>query len=89
MQDGTEGCTTVRDAWTITAAQRSQREHLSATRKLQHQRMFLAQQGGQLGDIFVSRVVGATTLGRSVACKTFQRFRIRFELNAFLVEREC
>jgi len=51
--------------------------------------MVLAQQGGQLGDFFVSKVVGATTLGRSVACKTFQRFKIGFELNAFLVEREC
>ena len=33
---------------------------------------------------FVSRVAGAITLGRSVACRTFQRFRIRFELNVFL-----
>jgi len=57
--------------------------------ELQHQRMFLAQQEGQLGVFFVSRVVGVTTLGRSVACRTFQRFRIRFKLNAFLVEREC
>ena len=43
----------------------------------------------QVGYFFVSRVAGATTLERSVACRTFQRFRIRFELNAFLVEREC
>ena len=41
-------------------------------------------------DIFcVPRVDGATTLERSVACKAFQRFRIEFEFNAFLVEREC
>ena len=58
-------------------------------RELQHQRVFLAQQRGQLGDFIVSRVVGATTLRRSVACRTFQRFRIGFELNVFLVEREC
>ena len=44
---------------------------------------------GSIGSFFVSRVVGAITLGRSVACRTFQRFRIGFELNAFLVEREC
>jgi len=56
--------------------------------ELQHQSMFLAQQRSQLGVFFVSRVAGAITLGRSVACKTFQRYRIRFELNAFLVERE-
>ena len=43
----------------------------------------------QVGYFFVSRVVVATTLGKSVSCRTFQRFRIRFELNAFLVEREC
>ena len=42
-----------------------------------------------LGSFFVSRVVGATTFGRSAACKTFQRYRIGFELNAFLVERKC
>jgi len=38
---------------------------------------------------FVSRVVGATTLERSVECITFQRFTIEIELNSFLVEREC
>jgi len=42
-----------------------------------------------VGSFSISRVAGATTLGRSVACRKFQRFRIRFELNAFLVEREC
>ena len=45
--------------------------------------------GRSVGSFFVSRVAGAITLGRSVACRTFQRFRIRFDLNAFLVEREC
>jgi len=43
----------------------------------------------QVGYFFVSRVAEATTLERSVACRTFQRFRIGFELNTFLVEREC
>ena len=42
----------------------------------------------QVGCFFVSRVDGATPLERSVACKTFQRFMIRIELNSFLVERE-
>ena len=51
--------------------------------------MFLAQQGGQLGVFFVSIIARVTKLGRSVTCRTFQRFRIGFELNAFLVEREC
>jgi len=43
----------------------------------------------QVGCFFVSGFVGATTLERSVACITFQRFTIGFELNSFLVEREC
>jgi len=38
---------------------------------------------------FVSRVVGATTLEISVACRTFQRFTIGFKFNSFLIEREC
>jgi len=48
--------------------------------------MFLAQQEGQLGVFFVSRVVGVTTLGRSVACRTFQRFRIRLQVKANWVQ---
>jgi len=47
--------------------------------------MFLAQQRGQWGVFLVPRVAGETTVGRSVACRKFQRYRIRFELNAFLV----
>jgi len=43
----------------------------------------------QVGYFFIPRVSGATKLGRSVACTTFQRFRIGFMLNAFLVKREC
>lgn len=38
-----------------------------------------------VGNFFVPRVVGATTLGRSVICRTFQRYRIGFGLNAFLL----
>ena len=45
--------------------------------------------GRSVGRFFVSRVAGAITLGRSVAYRTFQRFRIRFELNTFIFEREC
>jgi len=51
--------------------------------------MFVTQQRGQLGVFFVSRVVGETTLRRSVACIKFQRFRIMFELNTFLDKRGC
>jgi len=30
VQDGTERCAMVRDAWSVAAAQRSEKEHLSA-----------------------------------------------------------
>jgi len=43
----------------------------------------------QVGCFLVSGVARATTLERSVACRTFQRFKIGIELNSFLVEREC
>ena len=38
-----------------------------------------------VGSFFIPRVVGATTLGRSVACRTLQRYRIRFERKPFLL----
>ena len=47
--------------------------------------MFLAQQRGQLGVFLVLRVAGETTLGRSVACRTFRRYNIGFELKPFLL----
>ena len=45
--------------------------------------------GRSVGSFFVSRVAGAIKLRRSVTCRTFQRFRIGFEVSAFLFEREC
>ena len=38
-----------------------------------------------VGSFFVPRVARATTLGRSVACKTFQSYRIGFEWKPFLL----
>ena len=89
MQDGTERCAMVRDAWSVAAAQRSKREHLSATGRALASEYVSSQIERLVGIFFVSRIAGATTLGRSVACRTFLRYRIRFELNAFLIEREC
>lgn len=41
-------------------------------------------------DVFlVSNVAGETKLESSVACITFQRFRIGIELNSFIFERKC
>ena len=89
MQDGTDRCAMVRDAWSVAAAQRSHGEHLSVTEGALALEGFSSPTRRSVGRFFVSRVAGAITLGRSVACKTFQRFRIGFELNAFIVEREC
>jgi len=81
----------MRDAWSVVAAQRSEREHLLATGRASTSEYVSSPTERLVGSFlfFVSRVAGATTLGRSVACRTFQRYRIGFELNAFLVEREC
>ena len=67
----------------------SEREHLSATGRASASEYVSSPIERSDGSFFVSRVAGATTLGRSVACRTLQRFRIRFKLNSFLVEREC
>jgi len=89
VQDGTKRCATVRDAWSVAAAQRSQREHFSITKEASASEGVFSPTERSVVRFFVSRVVATITLGRSVACRTFQRFKIRFELNVFLVEREC
>ena len=38
-----------------------------------------------VGIFFVLSVAGATTLGRCVACRTFQRYRIGFERKSFFL----
>ena len=79
----------VRDAWSVVAAQRSEREHLSAADGASTSKDVSSPTGRSVGRFFfVSRVARATTLERSLTCKTFHRFRIEFKLNAFLVERE-
>ncbi len=76
----------VRDSWSVAAAQRSERENLSATSRASTSEYVSSSTERSVGSFFfVPRVVGETTLGRSVACKTFQRYRIRFELNHFLL----
>jgi len=51
--------------------------------------MFLAQQSGlSVGSVFAPSVVGASGLGKCVACRTFQSCRIRAADNPYLVERE-
>ena len=83
MQDGTEQCAIVRDAWRVAATHRLEREQLSVADGAS------ASKDEVSCEFFLSRVAGAIKLGRSVACRTFHRFRIGFELNVFLVEREC
>jgi len=65
--------------------QRSEREHLSATGRASALEYVSSPTERSVGSFFVPRVVGATTLGRSVACRTFRRYRIRFERNPFLL----
>ena len=89
MQDGTKRCATVRDAWSVAASQRSKREHLSVVGRASTSEYVSSPTKKSMGSFFVLRVAGATTLGRSVACRTFQRYRIKFKLNSFLFEREC
>ena len=74
VQDGTERCATVRDAWSVAAAQRSEREHLLVTDGASASEYVSSPTERSVGVFFVSRVSGASTLGRSVACRTFQRF---------------
>ncbi len=38
-----------------------------------------------VGSVFVPSVVGASGLGRCVACRTFQSYRIEFERKPFLL----
>ena len=71
VQDGTESCAIVRDAWSVAAAKRSHREHLYATEEASASEDVSSPTGMSVGRFFISRVAEATTLGRSVACRTF------------------
>ena len=75
----------VRDAWSVAASQRSEREHLSAAEGASTSEYVSSPTEKSVGSSFVSRVARVSTLGRSVAWRTFQRFRIRFELKPFLL----
>ena len=68
MQDGTERCATVRDAWSVVAAQRSEREHLSAVGRASPLEYVCSPIEWSFGSFFVSSVARATALGRCVAC---------------------
>ena len=71
----------------VAVAQRSEREHLSATGRALASEYVSSPIERSIGSFFVPRVAGATTLGRCVACRTFQRYRIGFELKPFLLRR--
>ena len=59
VQDGTERCATVRDAWSVVAAQRSQREHLSAAEGASALECVSSPTKRSVGSFFVSRVAGS------------------------------
>ena len=69
----------------VVAAQRSKREHLSAAEGASTSEYVSSPTESSIGSFVSSRVAKATTLGRSVACRTFQRYRIGFELKTFLL----
>ena len=76
----------MRDAWSVVATQRLEREHLSAAGRASTSEYVYSPTERSVGVFFfVLRVVGATTLGRIVACRTFQRYKIRFEWKPFLL----
>ena len=55
----------------VSIVQRSEREHLSTVGRASASEYISSPTEWPVGSFFVSRVVGAATLGRSVACKIF------------------
>jgi len=57
----------------VAVAQRSKREHLLAAGSTSASKYVSNRKERSVGSFFVPRVAKATTLGRCVACRTFQR----------------
>jgi len=67
----------------------SEREHLSAAGRASPSEYVPSPTEWSVGSVFVPSVVGASGLGKCVACRTFQSYKIRVTDNPYLVEREC
>jgi len=71
----------------VALEQRSEREHLVTAGRASASEYVSSPTKRSVGSFFVLRVAGATTLGRSVACRTFRRYRIEYERKPFLLRR--
>jgi len=69
----------------VAVAQRSEREHLSATGRALASKYVSSPTKRSAGSFFALSVAGTTALGRCVACKTFHSYRIGFERKHFLL----
>ena len=73
----------------VAVAQMSEREHLSTTDRASTSKYIPSPTEWSVGTVFVPSVVGASGLGRCVACRTFQSYKIGVADNPYLVESEC
>ena len=69
----------------VVAVQMSEREHLSAAGRASSSEYVPSPTEWSVGSVFFPSVIGASGLGRCVACRTFQSYRIGFERKPFLL----
>ena len=69
----------------VAVVQISVREHLSTVGRASASENVPSPTEWLVGSVFVPSVVGASGLGRCVACRTFQNYRIRFKRKPFLL----
>jgi len=69
----------------VQVTQMSKREHLLVAGRASASEYVPSPTEWSVGSVFVPSVVGASGLGRCVACRRFQSYRIEFERNPFLL----
>ena len=69
----------------VAVAQMSEREHLSTVGRALASEYVPSATELLVGSVFVPSIVGASGLGRCVACRTFQSYMIGFERKPFLL----
>ena len=69
----------------VVVAQRSEREYLSVAGRASTSKYVSNPTKWLVGSFFVLNVAGAKTLGRCVACRTFQSYKIGFKRKPFLL----
>ena len=68
----------------VVLAQRSDREHLSVAGRASASEYVSSPTERSVGIFFVPSVAEASALGKCVACRTFQSYKIGFERKHFL-----